>query len=354
MRTEDDLRAACTALADRAPAPDETRVVIPAQAPGPVGHSRRSLLVGVAAATAMAAVATPVIIRTAADEPQGSLQPTVDPNDWRRPIMTLEPPAGWYRTSTRVSIDSVRIVSTNGPGPQAATCMVEAYPRGSFDAKRISAGSARITINGRPGYFGAVGADWARRPRTSHPAAVVWEYESGKWAMSTCGDSVPSARTVMRQLAEGSRFGVQPFTVPVAIGYLPRGMHIQYAMAEPDPPFGRRPTATVGLSGCNLCPIPPSDEQLSTLIEVRPEGEQPDPGPDSTRTAIGGRHAWFYRSGQLEKLQIQDGGFYVTLALGGARPNIQKELRTMAEHLRLARDPADPSTWFDSIDALPQ
>ena len=52
-------------------------------------------------------------------------------------------------------------------------------------------------------------------------------------------------------------------------------------------------------------------------------------------------------------IAIQGDGFYVNVSSMSSPADFTGELLRVADHLTIASDPLDESTWFDGTDAIP-
>jgi hypothetical protein len=255
MRTEHDVREAFTAIADRAPTPDRSRVAIPRDMSG--GRIRRRTLVAcVAVATATAAVAAPAAISVfradAPIEPATGPTPPVLGKDLGKdvgkesggiitPPTADRPPGGQTpRHTTKVKVPT-SVIGTHRPATATATtgdlfhvdlpagwkkvsssrtavaqsqeftapgghrCLAKVYVRGGFDPAELPSYAAPAPVNGKPGYWvdallfaGVV------------DGAIVWRYAPDSWAVTSCGalgapsdnDPYGRDRTLEQTLAE--------------------------------------------------------------------------------------------------------------------------------------------------------
>lgn len=343
MRTEQHLRDAVRAIADRAPGADEVKLTIPSDE---TRRPRRRLQLAVAVAATGAAVAVPVLVLTGDQSPEPAAGQAILRS-------TVEVRAEGWRESSRTMFAAHQWVGlTKGRDDY---CAVIAFEPGAFDPGRIPAGSATLTVRGNPGYFAEIVGPLSPNPLDVLGAApspstgpnaprtqvVVWKYADNAWATSHCtrGPSLQPSRQDAESVANGTVFRAQPVRVPVKLGYLPDGLDL--VTGELQQPQGR----TGDLLRLDF--LDHSHPAESNLTVEYTTGFKPDPD-GAERLTLNGRPAFLLGP----NLVIGDERSAVSITAHGAE-DPRAELIRVAEHLELARDPQDRSTWFDGADALP-
>jgi len=362
MRTETDLHDAYTTLADHAP--DGTRLVIPTgNAPATRRPRRTRSLVIVAAAVGIAVPLIVVAVTRQTDEP---VAPAA--SRWA-PMFGLDLPEGWHVDSRYLEPLRQRAVVYGADGQ---VCDVVVYHAGVFDPDRIPADRGKVTINGRQGFIVAM-SDLVpdRTPGVVFPRQLVWRYDAGRWASSACSsragadrdkllaDELTTARAVTRR--------PEPLRFPLRISGLPSGWTVRSASRvfgprmAPNPPevaLELRPSSSASTSPVPANPRPVSDPVVTVYFWPR---AWPFQQPRGTRLTINGHSAWLWHEppGATPQGMATAGilflvdGTAIGVDASGWLVDVDATLRQIASALQFASDPADQSTWFDSVDALP-
>lgn len=355
MRTEEDLRNAFDQLADSAP--DSARILT--EKPAPVRRGRTPLLVGAVLATTAAVIAVPVIVNHGKDQsPQPAAQPTVD-EAWRDRLSLPLPPKMIY-DSRAFTHRSQGIILGDGDTP--ATCVVNAYAKGAFDAASIPPGSPRVKINDTLGYFATLVDPFSPAVKAK---AIAWEPAPGTWITSYCKvkDKVVQAKAT--EIARLVNTSPQRLPAPYRIGYLPAGLTVTDLSVNPQAdstsdapnnfistlgspqdqtPAAQNPDGPVTVSASG----PATIEYLTGLgarVTHLPK--------DAEHLTVNGRAGYLGTDGGFNVLALKGDGFQVRILLAGAVPNEREELIKIANGLELAPSATDTSTWFDAATAIP-
>lgn len=367
MHTEEDLRAAVSAIADRAPSPDDVRIVIPPAGGERIRPPRRPrVLVAVVAATAAAAVTIPAASTLLDNEtPAGS------PNAGGLVLHStfrLQTPAGWQQEGRTIGLDDQRIPLS---GPDDLRCIVRVLEPGAFDASRIPSGSDPLTVSGRPGYFAriknpfdleppaqmvspspgvVVSSNGGTNPWERFEWTVVWQYADDAWAMSSCYDGTNTKlREQDLRMANAAVVEPAPVQVPVTFAHLPDGQQPRTAGVR-DPHLSGNFMYDFDLSVGDSR----SAGQFIGYIAGESVGAPPE---GSTRLTVNGLPAWIDPGSH--QLVITGTGFeaiVMSTAFDDTRPEAERraELLATAQGMRFAPDSMDTSTWFDGSEALPR
>ena len=182
-----------------------------------------------------AAIVIPVVVLTRTD-PDTATPPAPDRLSIAQEFR-FDPPARWQEVGRSIQLDQQNLIVA---GPAEAQCEVNVHRPGGFDAGRIPAGSAPLTVNGRSGYFARIvnPTDVERRGAGPTPTVidtpdyarwtVVWQYAEGAWAVVVCPiggaqQDISAAEARRRELlvAAGLTFERGAQRVPFKAGYLP-------------------------------------------------------------------------------------------------------------------------------------
>lgn len=355
MFDENDLRTACTTLAEQAPTIDESAHLIPS--PDDARRSRRPVVLGAAAVATAAAVAVPTSLGVLRSDPPATPDPpaTAGPVDDGFTIyraFDLTAPAGW-RNEERDFSETTQWATLMAPN--GALCHVRVHEPGRFDARRIPAGSQPLTVNGKPGYFAeirnpndsSVPKGEAMVPDPRKLWTVVWRYDENAWALSICEGATPADRRQKEELmANATTFGREVERVPMRLGYVPAGF-------EPDGAGVRDPRINGGfqydydldfrLTGTSR---PQRQVYLAYIAGERLDHR----AAKGTPLTINGRQATY----DGMHLIIQGNGFQALIMAPYRLPGDQRsEMIRIAESLQFAPRPMDTGTWFDGAHALP-
>jgi hypothetical protein len=344
MRTDEDLRSAFTALADRAPTPQETAVTIPGDDRPAPRRSRGPVLLAAAAACAVM-VAVPTVIaalRTPDDAPPPATG-TAEARAVRLPH-TVTLPAPWTTTGRQLDADSASVVVRSDP---ETSCVVQVYRRARFDTGRIGADRDPVTVNGKDGYYATIRFTDPKKAGPQGAPGVVWEYAPDSWALAHCtgseGMTVADVRGVEQQAADATSFTAQPFPVPFTLENVPAGLETtQVQVSRQDLGTSVALTGTAVAARIMFGKTGLEDERIPDQIDVTP-------------VTVNGHQAWFFDEGLggAEALHVQFSGYYVELQLNRTGSAARAALHRMASGLRRAADPLDEATWPDAETALP-
>lgn len=383
MRTEDDIRDALATSLERHALSRDTVVARLRGTDSTGGPNRRrprpGMLVAVAATTAAAIVAVPLVLRSggdASDAPATALATRM----WRQLPFTLDLPPGWQETGRAITSDSMAngIASPSSHGD--AVCVVAAYRTGRFDTSRIPADREPVTVNGKPGFFAEVGFGPDKvvrgQPIAITQPAIAWLYAADSWAVSYCPGARPAEqRALVQQMAEAATFTAGGFPVPVKMGYVPPGFETAIALAPEEelltPQMSSRGSTiefTKDGLRCDSTTDAPAGDHVHSVCAVKivaanfPKNAKSPikVGPPVSPITINGQHAWYYVDGQTTVLVVavpqvpaHGNGYYLNVELPVALPDVRGELRKIAEQIQIAPDLTDQSTWFDAETSLP-
>lgn len=357
MRTEDDVRAALTLIAERAPAPNAAGA---SDGKPPRGHRRAVAVLAVAAATA-AAVAIPALIVAGRSSTAPQSARTGEQILRRTFDVRL---AGWRETEREMAGTHQAVTVVNS---RHNYCRVTMFEPGVFDRRRIPAGSAELTVGGKPGYYAqlvgqlppdpmevfAPAPSPSSGPDAPRQWAVVWAYSEDVWAVSNCepgGDSA-AERARVRQTAELMAAATaptsRPLRVPFTAGHLPAGPELVVAYSDQLGAESGNPPGSATFQAV-LADLP--NRQAMLTIRYTPAFELGGNGTGVERLTVNGRRATFDGT----YLVIAGKRFNATLQRHESADYSRAELVRIAERLEFASDPADESTWFDAEDALPE
>jgi hypothetical protein len=345
MRTDEDLKAAFSTLADRAPTPHDADITIPADE-RPVRRRTRGPVLLAAAAAGVIVIAVPTVIAAIDSTNNATTPPPVassaDAAKLRLPF-TVEIP-GWTTTGRSLTADAASLSVTTAP---ELRCTVSVYRPGRFDTGRIAADRDPVTVNGKDGYYATLRYDTPKPKGPQGAPAVIWEYAPDSWAFALCVGSTgkPPAddRSLGQRAAEATSFTPQALPVPYELGYVPAGFK----------------TSELQVSSTDLgtyVKVAGGSGMVRIMAgKTGAEGEDVPDEVDVTPVVINGRQAWFFDEPQsgTESLHLQFPGYYVELQLNRSGQAARAELHKMATRLRPADDLLDVSTWPSAETALP-
>ena len=368
MRTEDDIRAALRTLERAAP---DAHDVLASLDGRPRRVSRWRVPVAAVAAMTIAFAGVPLIKAISGG---GGTAPEGAPGGRWTYSFTIAPPVGWKVYNQHIDKNSQ---SVSLFGPPYRQCIVTSFGKGTFGADRLVAGREPVTVNGHPGFVGSVrgvelrGDKGLGQPSYLRPTGpvVVWEYAPDLWRLSYCTLS-PGDRS--RQLADGILMARAVRDVPRAVrtpykvGYLPDGWRTRT--------FGEPGAGSVDASqsAALLTILPPGSKDMLRIPTAPMEYQhinisfRDTPGfqPTGRRVTINGLPAWLSRDAKpgtrgghtpstWSGVFIKGNGFWISIEAVAADPSFTTELVRIAQHLTLAPNPLDVSTWFDGNSAIP-
>ena len=352
MRTDEDLKAAFTTLADRAPTPDQVGFEIPGE-PRRRRPARLPVLVSVTA-TVVAAVAVPVVLG------RGTAEAPVQANDTWHYSFDVDLPAGFVIVDRLILRDFQHALVT---GPQTAFCEVSVFAPGAFDSSGIPPGSTEVTVRGRPGYFGTFG--YKARSQPGDPGSpsprIAWRYDADSWAVVGCsGDpGLGGTRELEQTIANGVLIERSPFTVPFRIGHLPARFITESADYSP-PSAGRQPDTMPGVNthaGVHLARAgDPYGRSKGHSIPISFRRGPWSTAPSGSRAiTVNDRPAWIHTDdNNVTTVVVRGSGYEVAVISPNDVVGVdEQEVLRIAEGLVLAADPLDESTWFDGTVAIP-
>ncbi len=356
MRTDNDLKAAFTTLADRAPTPQETDLTIPVDEQRPVRRrTQLRVLVPVVAATVLAAVAVPVTIG------RDTAEPPVRANPLWRYSFELDLPTKQYVTSRLITRHS-QLAMTQSLTSNTI-CDVSVFAQGVFDDSGIPPNATPVTVRGKPGVFATFG--YQRRSSPNPPVEpaprIAWQYDTDSWAVAECmmgRASRAQIRAAEQQMANAVVFTTGQFRTPFRIGHVPTGFIAESASYNPSHE-GQQPADEPGVNtdgGVHLARAGDPNgggKGRSIPISLR-RGPWSAMPTGSRQLTISGLPAWVRTERDTTTVVIRGTGYEV--ALMAANPLVgtdEQELLRIAEGLELAPDPLDESTWFDGTVAIP-
>jgi hypothetical protein len=345
MRTENDLRAVMSRLADDPPDAHDVLTAVRATDPRP---ARRRMMVGIAVATTLAAVAVPVTIRAiTAPEDEARPQPsTRQPNQNWRQTLSVARSSGFEMRGTSLYPG---MQSTLVDGPGHSFCEVLVFRRGAFDSRVLPAKRMPVTVQGTPGWYVVYREPNARdavgwtRPR------IAWEYAADSWTVVTCTTQVGEIdeKAVALRLANVLSIAPRRLAAPFAIGYLPPTLTVCSLSGDPGEQF-----AVAAIRRQEPLKLYPR-----LLIDYWPGGADNLARPASVpvkRFTVNGRAAELRHFGEATNLIVTGAGFEAALTVAdGLLADPEAELRRIADGLTFAPDPKDGSTWFDATLAIP-
>jgi hypothetical protein len=354
MRTEEDLRNAFDHLADSAP--DPTRIVT-APDHTPVRRRGTPLALGVVAATAAVAIAVPTLI---SHDKQPPVQAAPRPADeaWQDRL-SLPLPANLIYDSRAFGHRSQGIILDGGN--TRTTCVVNTFAKGVFDARTIPPGSARVDVNGTPGYLAALADPLSPAVKAK---VIAWEPTPGTWTTSYCKvkDKVDPAKAA--EIARLVNTSPQRLPAPYRVEYLPAGLTVTSLSVNPQGDSTSEPPnnfiASIG-SAEDQTAAPQTPDGPVMLSAGGPaqiayytglSATAPLP-KDAERISINGRTGYLGKDGRATVLVIKDDGFQVRIELGGRVPDERAELIKIANGLELAPSATDTGSWFDATTAIP-
>jgi hypothetical protein len=324
----------------------------------------------VAAAATMIAVAGVPLIKAVSG---GGVVPDGRPAGPWTYSLTIALPAGWKVYNQDIDRDS-QTVSLFGPDDRQ--CLLTSFREGTFGGDQL-AGRKPITVNGHHGFVATVrnvelrGNKALGQPTYQRPTGpvVAWEHAPHSWRLITCvafprdpsreqADSILIARAV-RDIPRAVR-------TPYKVGYLPNGWKAR-AFGEPGPgsvDVSGYAALLVVLPPRNLVQRIPTDPMTYEHINISFSKPQRGFQPSGTRTTINGRPAWLSRytppktksrpnALPRSSLWIKGNGYWIAVDAVTADPDFTTELVRIAQHLTLASNPLDVSTWFDGNSAIP-
>jgi hypothetical protein len=366
MRTEDDLRAALTTLEHAAP---DSRQVLASLGRRTRRVPRWRVPAAAVAATTVAFAGVPLVKAISGDgAPEGA------PGGRWTYSYTVVPPDGWRVYNQHIDHDSQ---SVNLFGPGYRQCIVTSFAKDTFGADKLVAGRRPITVNGHPGFVGSVRDVDLRvdkllgQPSYQHPTgpAVVWEYAPSSWRLSYClltpGDrSRRLADSIL--MANAVRDVPRVLRTPYKVGYLPDGWTART--------FGEPGAGSVDASqfaalltilhpGGGVIERIPTDPMAYQHINIS-FTSRPGFQPTGQRVTINGLPAWLSRDAKpgtrgghtpstWSGVFIKGEGFWIGIEAVAADPDFTTELVRVAQHLTLAPNPLNVSTWFDGNAAIP-
>ncbi|WP_112240393.1 hypothetical protein [Kribbella monticola] len=354
MRTEEDLRNAFDYLADSAPDPSHI-LTTPEHTP----VRRAPLALGVVAATAAVAIAVPLLVSH--DKQQPSVQATPQHVDeaWRDRL-SLPLPAKMIYDSRAFTHRSQGLILGDGDTP--ATCVVNAYDKGAFDAGSIPPGSPRVKINDTLGYLATLADPFSPAVRAK---VIAWEPAPGVWITSYCKvkDKVDPVKAA--EIARLVNTSPQRLPAPYRIGYLPAGLTVSDLSVNPQPDStseapnnfiatldspADKPSAAQTPDG----PVVVSGSGPATITYLTGESATATHLPkNAERITVNGRAGYLGSEYGISVLAIKGDGFQVRIVLAGAVPNEREELIKIANGLELAPSATDTTSWFDATTAIP-
>ena len=362
MRTEDMLTRAFDTLAGQAPAPDDTRVVLPSGRP-PVWRHR--LVVAAVAVACLAVIAVPSWyfgVHRVEQTPQPA-PPSVAPPVWQQPAFDVALEPGWRLELREVTPERSEI----GIGNPATGvgCSLLGYAPGRFPTRLIPAQRVATTVDGKPAVFATIPVTIGSTSPERGEQVLGWQYDPNAWALVYCrhrspwqpGPAVASVRSWEHQAAAMMRFAPERLRVPIAIEPVDAGPRATAILVERGDaqlsrnrrhPSAYRAGVVLGTGG----------RTLSVAVwHQRPV--DPEYKPGATVVDVDGRRGWTYLltvDGGYERrgLLVDTGNdtLIEVYALGGPA-DATEELVALARRVRLAPDLEDERTWYDAADSLP-
>jgi len=371
MPTEQDLRNALTALADRAPSEVNVSDVISNHAPGRRSVARIAL--PLVAAIVVVAVAVTLSVLGARDkgastEPMNSTPaPSIFALD--RYYFSISPIPGYtVRDGGTEQTMQWMTVSGDAAGkPVDATVML--FPTGGFRPTR-PARAQDVTVNGVPGFYGT----FATQPNTQrikvlYQGALAWEYAPNAWAVVFSPEanyidpsSLPSgahpyilgaasalSEPVARQIAEAVRPGqIHEVRVPVTFTTLP---------ANATPVIQNMNYDTLGV-GIFIGPATPGTYFSPKTLHVQvfapsaKTGDEGNTGLGYRPVTFGAFHGAYYAV--EDRIEVTNGTVSVNVGTGVPQGIFSlDDLEKTVEGMRFASSLSDESTWFPVSDVLP-
>lgn len=375
MPTEQDLRHALSALADRAP----ERCEMPA--PTTHTHHRRAsriLLPGLAAAAVVAVTVTISLVTSRTDPtpavPGSSttaspyapnfVAPTVLPID--QYIFDIAPIKGYTSSDGGVGRAQQYMELTElAPGRPTPTkdgsvplgsarATVAVYPRDGFRPPK-PANAVAVTVNGVTGFYGTLEAQPEDNGIT-FDGALAWPYAPGAWAVVFSSSAAHRSlgrrpgdaltRTEATRFADAVRPGqTHEVRTPVRLATVPGNLTSKLQS------FGSAGRATSILIGPDSDPT-----MIKTLrLQIYADAKVPDAGDTGfgyTPVRFGAWHGTFYPD--EDRLDVSNGTVGITIGLGQPNgPFTLAQLERTVEEMTFASRLADQSTWFPLTELLP-
>lgn len=342
MRTEQQLRDAFTALAERTQGSDAVFTQILTRTAPSTLRRRRLAIVLAAVVVVLVAIGVPAVLVNRTAVPAD----TRAPGNWNL-IHRVDLPPGWGVTTSTVSPD-IEISQLGDPvgvdqSDQACSVSVAgpAHP-----APTIRDGSP-VDVNGRPGTY--------VEPSFNALGGIYWRYTDNAWANVSCSVRGADDRDLSIEMARRVVFDPVPLVLPFRLSATPDGYQVGTVLAGVD-------AASERSTGAQLDPIDKLDDRPSIQISVAPGTTEIPPylaGWESD-TVAGLPAVLSARDGRL-CLNTQ-GHTVCILAEGGEPADLTVSLWPagrrallveVAQHLKLAADLADEKTGWNANRALP-
>lgn len=344
MRTEDDLRQALLTLADTAHDPATVAAKLRLDAPigRPSTRTRWRPVVGIVAvcvALALVALFLPSLLSRRADVA-----------DLRRAgywgfVATVDPSSGWQVIDRAIDGDH-EIMRVSRDDARSGTCTATVYGRGA-QRDETPAGTP-VDVAGRPGAY---------VPSTDiDPARLVWSYEDDAWAATSCDDTVAAGpagvRGLTTQLATSIRFQASPAQIPFGFRTLPDGYRVDTLIVT-----SGRGTQSPSIPGAQVFLSSPGRPSLSVYSTASAFSE-PGPGmPGIEILAVDGRTVTVREDRRAAQIAVGDHYVMVESTVQQSTqswlPGERAAILDLVDQLRFASNLADPATWFDAEQAIP-
>ncbi len=352
MRTEEQLRDAFAALADRPQSPEPVFHQIMNRVSPTTVRRRRAVLVLAAVAVLLLALAVPTVL----------VNRTVVPADTRAPgnwgmVHRVNLPPGWEESSRQVSGDSESASYGTPVGTTHTSGCTVSVTGPARPMPPSSPGSVPVDVNGRPGtYLAGAGFDVV--------PGVSWRYRDDSWANVDCaaqgGAEEWTSERARQQTLDFARrvvFEPSPLRLPFRLRDLPTGYRVQ-VVAD-----GYDDAHEVRTAGVMLTDVSGSVDRPGVSISVSPGTAEVPPGLAGWETdTVDGLPAVL--SARDGTLTLNTQGHQVRIEASGGEPEDLTRslwprgrralLVEIAESLRLAASLGDADTWFDATATLPR
>ncbi|HET9143682.1 hypothetical protein [Actinophytocola sp.] len=338
MYTEDDLRAVFGDVEREAPELSGTLAGLDRLARR---RTVRRTALGMAAAvvTTVAIAATALVVTNLTEDHQTPAAPPAAP---LRLTFAVDPIAG--KTVRHLARDATKQrVTLNDAAGTINNDIITVYAPGAFDPSEARTGEP-VEVHGRTGYF-RPDLPCQCETEMGYPT-IAWEYADNAWATAVDMKMSPphqlppeQLKANQRRIAEAVRFDrTTPLLIPFRVGYLPAGVRPRSANLALDA-RGTPRMVELGWPAAGDINI----EAGPNLTGQLPVGETAlGPGAVTVPDRLG--------EPKTDWVGVNFGSFGVRVRVTGLT---KAELLRIMQSITPVADFADPDTWFDAEEAIP-
>lgn len=342
MRTEQQLRDAFTALADRPQGSAAVFEQILARTAPSTVRRRRVVLVLAAVIVLLVGIGVPAVLVNRSVVPAD----TRAPGNWNL-IHRVDLPPGWGLNTSTVTPDTefAQLGNPAGVEQPAQSCSLTVNGPG-YAVPRFD-GSDPVDVLGRPGFYVV--------PSFDAQGGIYWRYTESTWANMSCAAQGTDDRELSVIMARRVVFTPVPLTLPFTLSAAPDGYQVRLVSED----IGATGDRSVGVQ---LNATDPSDDRPPIQITVSPGTTEIPPflagwGSDTVNglpAVLSARDGRLCLNTQGHSVcVVAEGGEPADLTVSLWPAGRRALLVEVADHLKLATDLTDDETGWNANRALP-